>query len=87
MPSFPVEVLPWRSSNNTSKTKTALANPPQASQLWSGLALASVGQFSGKFLLRVPPGLHEALALKAEQSGKSLNAVTAEAIRSGLAVA
>jgi len=41
-------------------------------------------KFSGKFLLRVPPGLHEALALRADALGKSLNAVAADAIAAGL---
>jgi predicted HicB family RNase H-like nuclease len=41
-------------------------------------------KYSGKFLLRIPPGLHEALALEAEKSCKSLNAVAAEALRVGL---
>jgi len=36
--------------------------------------------------LRVDPGLHEALALKAEDKGISLNAVASAALRSGLAV-
>ena len=43
-------------------------------------------KYSGKFVLRVDPGLHEALALKAEERGSSLNAVASAALRSGLAV-
>jgi predicted HicB family RNase H-like nuclease len=42
-------------------------------------------KYSGKFILRVSPGLHEALALKAEQKGVSLNTVASEALRTGLA--
>jgi len=44
-------------------------------------------KYSGNFLLRIPPGLHEALALEAEKSGKSLNAIAADALRSGLQTA
>lgn len=31
------------------------------------------GEFSGKFVLRVDPGLHKALAVRAAQAGDSLN--------------
>ncbi|MEX1117782.1 MAG: toxin-antitoxin system HicB family antitoxin [Terrimicrobiaceae bacterium] len=41
-------------------------------------------RYSGKFVLRIPPGLHEALALEAEKSGRSLNAAAEYAIRHGL---
>jgi predicted HicB family RNase H-like nuclease len=41
-------------------------------------------KYSGKFLLRIPAGLHEALAIEAEKNGMSLNALAAEALRSGL---
>jgi predicted HicB family RNase H-like nuclease len=41
-------------------------------------------KYSGKFLLRIPPGLHEAIAIEAEKSCRSLNAVAAEALRTGL---
>ena len=34
--------------------------------------------YSGKFVLRVPPPVHQALALKARAAGKSLNAYCAE---------
>jgi len=44
-------------------------------------------RYSGKFVLRIPPGLHEALALRADQTGKSLNAVAESAIRSGIRTA
>jgi predicted HicB family RNase H-like nuclease len=44
-------------------------------------------RYSGKFMLRIPPGLHEALALEAERSGRSLNAAAERAIRNGLAAA
>ncbi len=40
--------------------------------------------YSGKFLVRVQPDLHEALALRAEATGKSLNATAEAALRSGL---
>jgi len=43
-------------------------------------------KYSGKFILRVSPGLHEALALEAERTCKSLNAVAADALRAGLAI-
>ena len=42
-------------------------------------------KYSGKFVVRVDPGLHEALTLKAEERGNSLNAVASAALRSGLA--
>ncbi len=48
---------------------------------------ASPRRYSGKFVLRIPPGLHEALALKAEQTGRSLNAVAAAALRRGVSAA
>ncbi len=34
--------------------------------------------YSGRFVLRVPPPVHQALALKAKAAGKSLNAYCAE---------
>ncbi len=37
-----------------------------------------VGQYSGRFLLRVPAPVHRALALKARAAGKSLNAYCVE---------
>lgn len=39
------------------------------------------GEYSGRFLLRVPPPVHQALALKARAAGKSLNAYCAERLR------
>ncbi len=36
------------------------------------------GQYSGRFLLRVPAPVHQALALKARAAGKSLNTYCAE---------
>ena len=36
--------------------------------------------FSGKFNLRIPPELHERLALKAQAKGKSINALAQEAL-------
>ena len=36
--------------------------------------------FSGKFNLRIPPDLHEKLALTAQAQGKSLNALAQEAL-------
>ncbi len=44
-------------------------------------------RYSGKFVLRIAPGLHEALAMEAERSGRSLNATAENAIRNGLASA
>jgi len=40
--------------------------------------------YSGKFVLRVQPGLHEALAMQAEATGRSLNATVQAAIVAGL---
>jgi predicted HicB family RNase H-like nuclease len=37
--------------------------------------------FSGKFNLRIPPELHEQLAIVAEAEGKSINAIAQEALR------
>jgi len=37
-------------------------------------------QFSGKFNLRIPPDLHEKLALIAQAQGKSLNSLAQEAL-------
>jgi predicted HicB family RNase H-like nuclease len=39
--------------------------------------------FSGKFNLRVPPELHEQLAIAAQAEGKSINTLAQEALRSG----
>lgn len=36
------------------------------------------GEYSGRFLLRVPAPVHQALTLKARAAGKSLNAYCAE---------
>jgi predicted HicB family RNase H-like nuclease len=36
--------------------------------------------FSGKFNLRIPPDLHEKLALTAQAQGKSLNSLAQEAL-------
>ena len=36
------------------------------------------GHYSGRFLLRVPAPVHQALALKAKAAGKSLNSYCAE---------
>ena len=41
-------------------------------------------KYSGKFLLRIPAGLHEALAIEADKNGRSLNAVAVDALRAGL---
>jgi predicted HicB family RNase H-like nuclease len=41
--------------------------------------------FSGKFNLRIPPELHERLAIVAQAEGKSLNALAQEALRSRVA--
>jgi predicted HicB family RNase H-like nuclease len=37
-------------------------------------------KFSGKFNLRIPPDLHEKLALTAQAQGKSLNSLAQEAL-------
>ena len=37
-------------------------------------------QFSGKFNLRIPPELHERLAMAAQAQGKSLNSLAQEAL-------
>ena len=37
-------------------------------------------QFSGKFNLRIPPELHERLAIAAQAKGKSLNSLAQEAL-------
>lgn len=37
--------------------------------------------FSGKFNLRIPPELHEQLAIAAQAEGKSLNLLAQEALR------
>ncbi len=41
--------------------------------------------FSGKFNLRIPPELHERLALAAEAEGKSINSLAQEALLERLA--
>jgi predicted HicB family RNase H-like nuclease len=38
-------------------------------------------QYSGKFNLRIPPELHEKLAMTAELQGKSLNTLALEALQ------
>jgi len=38
-------------------------------------------QYSGKFNIRIPPELHERLAILAEAAGKSLNALAQEALQ------
>ncbi len=37
--------------------------------------------FSGKFNLRIPPALHEQLAIAAQAEGKSINTLAQEALR------
>jgi predicted HicB family RNase H-like nuclease len=37
-------------------------------------------QYSGKFNLRIPPELHEKLAMAAQAQGKSLNSLAQEAL-------
>jgi predicted HicB family RNase H-like nuclease len=49
------------------------------------LPLPSARRYSGRFVLRIPPGLHEALDLEAKKSGRSLNAAAEHALRQGLA--
>ena len=41
--------------------------------------------FSGKFNLRIPPELHERLAIEAQAQGKSINALAQEALRDRVA--
>ena len=41
-------------------------------------------QFSGRFNLRIPPELHERLAIAAEAQGKSLNALAQEALQNSV---
>lgn len=41
--------------------------------------------FSGKFNLRIPPELHERLAIKAQAQGKSLNTLAQEALQERVA--
>jgi len=41
--------------------------------------------YSGKFNLRIPPELHEKLAIAAQAEGKSINALAQEALRSRVA--
>ncbi len=41
--------------------------------------------FSGKFNLRIPPELHEKLAIVAQAEGKSINTLAQEALRSRVA--
>ncbi len=36
--------------------------------------------YSGKFNLRIPPALHERLAIAAQAEGKSINTIAAEAL-------
>lgn len=42
--------------------------------------------FSGKFNLRISPELHEKLAITAQAEGKSINAITQEALQQRLAL-
>ena len=41
--------------------------------------------FSGKFNLRIPPELHEQLAIAAQAEGKSINTLAQEALRERVA--
>ena len=41
--------------------------------------------YSGKFNLRIPPELHEQLAIAAQAEGKSINALAQEALRQRVA--
>lgn len=43
----------------------------------------AAARYSGKFVLRVPPPVHQALALKARAAGKSLNTYCAERLAEG----
>jgi len=42
--------------------------------------MAALKQYSGKFNLRIPPELHEKLAMTAQAQGKSLNSLAQEAL-------
>ena len=42
--------------------------------------------YSGKFNLRIPPELHERLAIAAQAEGKSINALAQEALAQRIAV-
>lgn len=42
--------------------------------------------YSGKFNLRIPPELHERLAIAAQAEGKSINALAQEALQQRVAV-
>ena len=42
-------------------------------------------RFSGKFNLRIPPELHEKLAIEAEAQGKSINSLAQEALQERVA--
>ncbi len=46
-------------------------------------ATRAPGSYSGKFLVRVQPALHQRLALKALASGESLNSLVARKLASG----
>ena len=41
--------------------------------------------YSGKFNLRIPPDLHEKLALVAQAEGKSINSLAQEALQNRVA--
>jgi predicted HicB family RNase H-like nuclease len=41
--------------------------------------------FSGKFNLRIPPELHEKLAIEAQAQGKSINTLAQEALQERVA--
>ncbi len=41
-------------------------------------------KYSGKILLRVPPPLHKALAIKATQEGESLNKIIQDQLRAAI---
>ncbi len=42
-------------------------------------------QFSGRFNLRIPPELHERLAIEAQAQGKSINTLAQEALQERVA--
>lgn len=42
-------------------------------------------QFSGKFNLRIPPELHERLAIEAQAQGKSINSLAQETLQERVA--
>lgn len=51
----------------------------------AGKGIAPRRHFSGKFNLRIPPELHEKLAIEAQAQGKSINTLAQEALQERVA--